>query len=197
MCSKRVNRTGDIMAGRRKKSRYEGNGAMLSSPPSPNSAPHRKWHDMNSPYRHSRASRHLPSFLLAPIKRWIPAFAGMTMLGTGALAQIAGPTPPTPPTVTAPPMMQGGQPATAAQPSITQQLQQLLGNNPQAQKAMAQAMVMSNLLGCTEQQAGREATQAFYSHMQQGRQNGRGLLQAGQRSGSTYAGAEHTGGQAE
>jgi hypothetical protein len=49
---------------------------------------------------------------------------------------------------------------------MMQQLQRMMqGKN--SQPALGQVMVIGSLLGCTQKTAGKEATQAFYSHMQE------------------------------
>jgi hypothetical protein len=48
---------------------------------------------------------------------------------------------------------------------IAKQVQKLTGKN--SKEALGQVMVIGSLLGCTQKTAGKEATQAFYSHMQE------------------------------
>lgn len=68
--------------------------------------------------------------------------------------------------------------AQTAQPSITQQIQKLTGGADKGQ-ALGQALVIGSLLGCTQKQAGKDATNAFYNKMQTVGQTAEGYCKAG------------------
>lgn len=56
------------------------------------------------------------------------------------------------------------QTATTPAPDMSGQLQKLL-SNPKNAQALSQALAVGTLMGCTQKQAGKEATQAFYQDM--------------------------------
>lgn len=56
------------------------------------------------------------------------------------------------------------QTATTPAPDMSAQLQKLL-NNPKNAQALSQALAVGTVMGCTQKQAGKEATQTFYQDM--------------------------------
>lgn len=54
---------------------------------------------------------------------------------------------------------------TALNTDISGQLQKML-SNPKNSEALGQAMAVGSILGCTQKQVGKEATQKFYQDMQ-------------------------------
>ncbi len=96
-------------------------------------------------------------------------FVLMLLIASTASAQVTAPTPPTAPVVESPILTPGGQDGSAtstAKPDIATQMQKILGGKDPSQ-ALAKAMVIGTMFNCTQQQAGKEATKAFYGQMEQ------------------------------